>query len=136
MSDIFNPPCKTTDLQAHPSPHIGFLDTTFENEHESATHTSSSLSPIDPRNPGEEPLTTKPSTAEEKTKKFPKFKFSLTAPPPKSKPKQPGQGPPAVVSCPLLKIGCSMKVLRTIDPDPGAFPSTSVAVVAQEILSG
>jgi len=94
---------RSTDLQAHRSPHIGVLDTAFENGPASAnSHTSGSQSASENRNLGEGPLTNKPNTAEVKIKKFPKFKFSLTAPPPKPKPKQPGQDR-RVVSIPLLE---------------------------------
>lgn len=80
--------------------HTGVLDTPYEHDLGSVTGlTSSSHSSVIS---GEGP---KPNTPEGKSRRFPKFKFSLTAAPPKPKPKQPGQ--PRVVSCPLVYVvGC------------------------------
>lgn len=103
---------RRTNLQAYASTHPGPLDTVFDHDLGSVTgHTSSSRSSTISRNQGESFLTTKPSPVEGKTKRFPKFKFSLTAPPPKSKPKKPVESRPAVVSCPLFEVlGCRQRV--------------------------
>jgi hypothetical protein len=98
---------KSDHQPTHPastSTHTRTLDTPFENDPGSATgHTSRSHSSSEQRRSPTDALSrSRPNAPEEKSKKFAKFKFSLTAPPPKPKPKQPkqpGQGPPAVVSC-------------------------------------
>ena len=125
---------------AHASPYIPALDAAFENELGSATsHTSGSQSPAEHHHPGGGLWTTKSNTGDEKSHKLSKFKFSLTATPPKSKPKQPGQ--PSVVSSPLslflsemlfgvLECMCIIHSKRFM-----CFASASVAVVVRGISS-
>lgn len=89
-----------TNPQACASPYTAAIDNTPENERILVIG-NASQSPNPPWNSSEDLSRTKPNT-ETKTRKFPKLKFSLTAPPLKPKAKQPGKVPPPVVSCSLF----------------------------------
>jgi len=91
---------QTTNPEAHYSPHNGLSGATFESELGPGAG-GLSLFPTERRNSSEE-LSRIKNNAEGKTKRFHGFKFSFTASPPKSKPKQPSQSPPPVVSQPFV----------------------------------
>lgn len=97
-------PDRRTNTQTYSSPHIGYIGAASEDELGSVTGSASRLL-TEHRNSTEELSRTK-TNGKEKTKGFSKFNLSLTAPPPKSKPKQPGQVPAPVVSCPPLRKFC------------------------------
>ena len=121
-----------TDLRACISPITTSLDFTFESERVSVVGSTSP--PSTHHRTSSDELSRTTSSTEEKSRRFPKFKLSLTAPPPKPKTNQPGKVPPPVVSdSPFSGVLLDTElVLRLM----GCLTSALVVVAAQEMSSG